>query len=406
MNFPFFIAKRYFFSRKNTNLINLISLISLIGVAFGTFAFIVVLSVFGGMEKRIEQNFSIIDPDLKIELKKGSFFDIDTNLINTLNSKDYIVSYSFVLEMNALIEFDNIQTVSKIKGVDYNYDKTVDVKSIIYSGKYSLYNLSSPMAIVGIDIASELGMSSNISLPIKIYVPSFKKSISFDPRDNFSSGFVNLSGIFSINEEYNKNLIIVPLEFIQNDLKYYNKASAIELKLTHDAKIAKCKKDLLNSLPNNFEVKNRYEQNPLIYKIIRTEKAAIIAILLFIILISSVNIIGTQIMLSLEKIKDIYTYESLGADKSSIKKIFQFNGWLISLWGALLGIILGTITVFIQYKYGVITFYSEGSNIVDVYPVDFNIKYIVFVLSLVLSIGFIISKAPMNFIFRQIFKQD
>lgn len=403
MNFPFFIAKRYLISKKSTNIINIISFISLIGVAFGTMAFIVVLSVFNGLENLVRSLFNSFDPDLRIELAEGKSFAIDSTIFDKIKQNENIAYYSFVIEENAMLEYDNRQLVATIKGVDDNYHNVTGVDSTIYEGNYVLKHNNQNFAVVGYGISSKLGMSTNMDYPITIWAPVRTHGIGMDVHSAFNSNTVNLGGIFSVQQDYDNKYIILPLDFVQELMKYGNRATAIEIRLTRNANQIKTQKNLASVLGKGFVIKNRFEQKQLAYKIMRTEKWAIIAILSFILLISSFNIIGSLVMLIIEKKNDIRTFQSMGSDISTIRKIFMIEGWLISVIGAVIGLILGVILSLIQQKFGWITFPSQGTFVQNVYPVEVHFIDVIFVFVVVVSIGYLVAKYPVRYITNKIF---
>lgn len=404
MKFPIFIAKRYLFSKKTTNIINIISILSLIGVAFGTTAFIVVLSVFNGIEKLVKSLFNSFDPDLRIELVEGKYFSTDSLIFNELKNHTDVAYVSYIIEESCMLEYDNRQLIAVVKAVDENFENVNNVKSTIYSGEYKQYKYNQPATVVGAGIAIKLGISSNIDLPLKIWLPAQKQGLTLDPKSSFTNGFVDIVGLFSVQQDYDNKYIIVPLQFVQENLKYGKIASAIEIKLTQNSNINKSQKQIAKILGKGFVIKNRFEQKQLAYKIMRTEKWAIIAILSFILIVSSFNIIGSLVMLIIEKNNDIETFQALGADIETIRKIFLYNGWMISLVGAIIGLFLGLTIALGQQYFGWLKFPSEGAFVQNVYPVEVHLIDVFFVFAVVVAIGYTVAKFPVRYITQKIIK--
>ncbi len=403
MNFSFLVAKKYFLSKKSTNVINIISLISLIGVAFGTMAFIIVLSVFNGIENLVSSLFSTFDPDLRIELKEGKSFEIDSVLFNNIKNKNEVAYISYVIEENALFEYDKKQIVATLKAVDENFKNVTGIDSMVFDGDFVLEENPRYYAVVGYGIAARLGITTKLIFPLKIWAPIRQEGITLTPENAFNSQALSVSGIFAIQQEIDDKYVIIPIEFARELMDYGNRATAVEIKLIKNSKTNKVQQEIQELIGDNFIVKNRYEQKELVYKIMKSERFAIFLILSFILLVSSFNIVGTMIMLIIEKKSDINTLISLGADLETIRKIFLFNGWLISAIGAVVGLILGLIIALAQQIFGFLKFPTSGSFISNSYPVQVHFSDTVLVFAVVMAIGFLISNYPIRFITRNFF---
>lgn len=401
MNFSFFIAKKYFFSKKSANVINIISLISLIGVAFGTMAFIIVLSVFNGIENIVSSLFSSFDPDLRIELKEGKSFVTDSIIFNRLKEHQQVAYISYVIEENGLIEYDGKQMIATIKAVDDNFEEVTGVDTMIYDGNFILKEYPRSYAVVGYGIAAKLGITTNLIYALKVWGPVRKEGITLNSNNAFNNEILSVSGIFSVQQEYDEKYVIVPIEFARELMDYGNRATAIEVKLNKNSQ--KIQNEIKEIVGDSFTVKNRYEQKQLVYKIMKSERWAIFAILSFILLVSSFNIIGTMIMLIIDKKKDINTLNSVGADLDSIRKIFLFEGWLISVAGAVIGLILGLSITLAQQFWGLLKLPTNGSFVSNVYPVDVHFGDTVLVFGVVIAIGFLVANYPVRFITRKFF---
>lgn len=402
MNFPFFVAKRYLVSKKSTNVINLISIISIIGVAFGTMAFIVVLSVFNGLETLVSSLFNSFDPDFRIELAEGKSFRADTSVIKAVENLPEVSFVSYVIEENVLLEYDKKQMVATMKAVDDNYLNVTGVDTMMWDGEFVLYNNPRSYAVVGYGIASRLGISMGLYYPLRIWAPVRKKGVQIDVSSAFNSDAIPVSGIFSVQQDIDDKYVLVPLKFAQDLMGYDNRVSCVEVKVARNVNQKKLEKKLQDIVGQGFDVKNRFEQKELVYKIMRTEKWAVIAILAFILLVSSFNVIGTTIMLIIEKRDDMETLHAVGADIDRLRQIFVYEGLMISSIGAGIGLILGLAISLGQQYFGWLKFPSQGSFVTDAYPVVVHGTDVAFVFVVVMLIGFIVSKFPTRYITRKL----
>ena len=399
MNLPFYIATRYLFSNKSTNVINIISAITILGVSIGTLSLVIVLSVFNGLEEIIVNRFSSFDSELKIYTSERKTFKADTVFYEKLNSCKQIEFVSETIEENALVEYKGVSNPYLIKGVSDNFKKITGIDTMMFDGDFKLYEQHLPVAIIGYSVAAELSVGISLVAPLKVYMPNRTKKMSTNPRNAFKTKAIYPVGIFSIDQDVD-NIIIMPIKFVRELLNYNNEVTAVELKLKPNSNVDKVKLNLEDLLGKSYKIKNRFEQHEFLFKIMKSEKLIIFFILSFIILIASFNIISSLTMLLIEKKNDIETLHSLGATYSTIKKIFFFNGWLISIIGALLGIIFGSIICWIQIEFGIITLpgSENGGFLIDAYPVSMHVWDIVFVFLVVIFIGFITSFYPVQYI--------
>ena len=403
MNLPLFISKRYLLSKKSTNVINIISTISVVSVAFGAMALLVIISVFNGFETLIRTQLNSFDPDLKITLVHGKTFSADSivfkKLENNSNDIEYFVE---VLEENVLLEYDDKQYIAIMKGVDYDFAEMNRIDSMIIDGEFMLRDKDNKNhAIVGYGVAYYLSIGLNFITPIYIWAPKRSEEITFDAEKAFNRELIFPSGIFSIQQEYDNKYIIVPLNFARNLLEYTTEVSAIEIKLKENVNKKKAEKNIQEILGKGFNVKNRFEQQELLYKIMKSEKLAIFVILTFILIIASFNIIGSLTMLIIEKKKDISVLRSLGASDNLIRNIFLLEGWLIAFFGAVIGIFFGVIVCFLQQQFGLVQFPGSGTFIVSAYPVEMRFLDVLLVAGTVLLIGFIASWYPVRYITKK-----
>jgi lipoprotein-releasing system permease protein len=396
-----YIAKRYLFAKKSRNAINVISSISVAGVTVGTMALIIILSVYNGLETLVRSIFNTFDPDLKITPATGKTFIPDSVRLTLLSNINGIACYSECLEENALLKYGEKQYVAAVKGVDDNYAQVTGIDSSMWDGEFILRSdKGRPYAIPGIGIANYLGMRVNFITPLSIYVPKRTGSTDLDPEDAFVRNYIFPSGIYQVEQEYDSKYVFIPISFARELLEYNSEVTSVEIKFKNHVKEAAVQKDVSRIFGKGFIVQNKYEQQEIFYKVMRSERLAIYFILTLILIIASFSIIGSLTMLIIEKERDIEILKSLGADNTLIRKIFIFEGWLISIIGAFAGIILGFTVCWIQQKYGIVRLQSE-SLIMDAYPVVMKIKDFIIVPVTVLLIGYWAAWYPVSFLTKK-----
>jgi len=398
LNFPFHIAKRYLFSKKSRNAINVISAVSVAGVAIGTIALIVVLSVFNGFDNLVQSLFNSFDPDLKITSVIGKTFPANNEKIQMLEKADGILYLTEVVEENALLRYDERQYIATIKGVGEDFVKMSGIDSMIIDGDFTLVKDGKPYAVMGQGVAVNLAVGLNFISPVVFYVPRNTKLISMNPAKAFNRKYIFPSGIFAIQQDFDSKYVIVPLFFARDLLGYTNEVSAIEIKVNPAYETSVVQGNIKELLGPDFSVKNRFEQQELLYKIMKSEKWAIFLILTFILVIASFNVIGSLTMLIIEKKKDIGILRSMGTSLSMLRRIFLFEGWMISLLGAFSGLILGTLICWVQQKFGIIKLQGSGSFVIDAYPVSIELLDLIWVFLTVLLIGYLASWYPVRYI--------
>ncbi|MBR4302009.1 MAG: ABC transporter permease [Bacteroidaceae bacterium] len=393
MNFPFYIAKRYLFAKKSHNVINVISGISVAGIALASFALICTLSVFNGFNDLVATLFTKFDPELKIVSTQGKLFNTDNSKIQDLSELPFVEEYSFSLEEQALIQYRNSQQIITIKGVEESFYATSGIEDILRgNGIFMLADEVCNYGIPGIGIISKLGSGIQPAEPFKLYVPKQGERVNMiNAAANFNSCNIYSPGVaFQVNQaKYDENYLLVSLDVAENLTGYNNQATAIELKLSDNISVKKAKKRIAALLGTDFKVLDRYEQQEDIFKVVKLEKFISYLFLTFILLISCFNIISSLIMLMIEKQSDTEILRSLGADKSTTTQIFIYDGILISMIGAVSGVVLGTIVALLQQQFGFIPLGTNGGFIVDAYPVNLKIEDIVLVLATVLVVSYI-----------------
>jgi lipoprotein-releasing system permease protein len=388
MKLPFYIAKRYLFAKKSRNAINVISAISVAGVSVGTMALIIVLSVFNGLEEMVSTIFNTFDPDLKITAAEGKVFKPDSLKLLQLSDLKGVRAYSLTLEENALLRYGERQFIAVIKGVDDEFAKVTRIDSVTWNGNFKLWSVGKrPEAVVGAGVARYLGLNVNFVTQLHIYVPKRTGSINLNPEDAFIDRYITPSGIFEIEQEFDSKYIFIPLEFARELLEYDSEISSIEILTDKHEKTSIIQSNARKIFGNSYVVRNRFELQEIFYRVMRSERLAIFIILTLILLIASFNIIGSLTMLIIEKERDIEILRSLGADNNLIRKIFIFEGWLISIIGAFAGIIMGFIICWLQQRYGLIKLNTD-SLIMEAYPVALKLKDFIIVPGTVLLIGY------------------
>jgi len=396
-----YIAKRYLFAKKSRNAINVISGISAAGVAVGTMALIIILSVFNGLEMMVTSIFNTFDPDLKITAAEGKTFIPDSARLTLLTRADGISCYSLTLEENALLKYGDKQVIGTIRGVDENYVRVTDIDSALWEGEFILTSEKErPWAVPGLGVAQYLGIRINFITPLFIYVPRPGAPTSINPEEAFNRKYIFPSGIFQIEQSYDSKYVYLPLSFTRELIQNEKSISSIEIKFTPDADPGRVQRNVSNIFGKEYLVQNRFEQQEIFYKVMRSERLAIFLILTLIIVIASFNIVGSLTMLIIEKERDIEILRSLGADNNLIRKIFIFEGWLISITGAITGIILGFIVCWLQQTYGLVKLNST-TLIMDAYPVMMKLKDFIIVPATVLLIGYWAAWYPVRFLTKK-----
>ena len=407
MNFPFYIASRYLVSKKSRNAINIISIVSIIGVLVGTAALVIVLSVFNGFEDLLTKLNNSFDPDIKVLPAKGKTFVPDDKFTSTLKECDFISSFSYTLEENALLQYNDKQLIATIKGVDEKYMETTGVDTMITRGEALLHNGTIPCAIAGAGITYTMGISCDYLNPLTISIPSRTKEIkgnfSDAANDILNSVHVYVSGIFAIQQEYDMKYVIMPIDEVRHLLEYDSEVSAAEIKLKQGVSEDEAVQKLSEELGDNFLIFDRKLQHEYANKIMQTEKWAIFMILIFILLVASFNIIASITMLIIDKRNDISILRSMGANDKAIRRIFFYEGLGISIVGATAGIIVGGIVCWLQMHYGFVKLGGgSGSFIIDAYPVAINLIDVLWSFVAVMIIGIFAAWIPVRYVTKKL----
>lgn len=398
MNLPFFIAKRYLVSKKKQNIINIISWISLLGIAVGTMALIIVISVFSGFTELIGMFYSDFDPDLKITAVEGKFFDPENIDKEALKKIPGVVSYAEVIEEMAMLSYGKQQYPATIKGVPYNYTSYTNIDKLLIEGEYYLEKDGIDYAVVGRAVANYLGVGISFLDPIQIYFPKKGKQVSLNPQRAFNTGYVFPSAVFSVLEEIDSKYILVTDTYAANLFESGRLKSAIELDLDDNSNKKEIQKAVKELVGESFHVKNKEQQHELVFKTMKQEKWVVYFILVFILLLASGNMIGNLSMLYIEKKEDISILRSMGLSLKKINRIFLYEGWLISLIGGVVGTLLGVLVCWLQIEFELIKLPgATGSFIISAYPVHIIFTDIILAFTAVILIGFLASWYPVKF---------
>ena len=406
MYLPFFISKRYLFSKKSRNAINVISGVSVLLVTIATAALIIIFSVFNGFDSLVKSMLNSYDPDLKITSVKGKVFSIDNPDFEKLKKTAGVKVFSCILEDNVLLKSEDRQKIAILKGVDKNYSKITGIDSLIYVGNFDIGTGDKRNAVFGYIVAMYLGVSVNDIKPVSVWIPNRKYKNSLNPLDAFNKTNLWVKGLVSVEQEFDSKYVITNINHAQRLTgRKSDKVSSVEIKLTENVDSEKIQSQLKQILGDDYIIKNRYEQHELMYKIMNSEKWAIFFILLFIIIIASFSIIGSLTMLIIEKEQDIITLKNIGARLKIIRNVFLLEGWLISVFGASLGLTMGGLISWLQQRYGLLEFPSSGNFIINSYPAelrffDFGITFLS-----VIIVGFFIAYFPSRFV-SKIYKKS
>lgn len=366
---PFFIARRYLFSRKEKTVINLISWISLVGIAVSTIALVVVMSVYNGIGELTQALFNVFDPELVIEPTDGKTFktnDIDYQGLITANGVEHV---SPMVEENAWVTFHQAEAIVQLRGVDKDYGRTSGLDTMMYEGEYLLSDDENYYLLLGWNIMMRLGINSMTNTPLSVHIPKRgTKSMGFTMDEAFNNGYAYVTGTFQVQEEIDNLYVVTDIDFVRQLMNYTpNEVTVLAITLKDNANIETVKKNLRMMMGDKVTVKDRYDQKPLYYKIFRSERLGVFLILSLIVLISTLNIIASLSLLIINKRKDIATLRAIGMTRRDIQRTFFIEGLMIALVGVVSGLVLGFIICIIQQHFGIV---KIGANaIVDAFPV-------------------------------------
>ena len=409
MNFPFYIARRYLFSKKSTHAINVISSISVVGVAVATMALVVTLSVFNGFHDLVASFFTQMDPQLKVTPVKGKTALADDPILTRIRQLPEVEVATECLEEQALAVYGNRQQMVKVKGVEDNFNQLTHIQEILEGdGSFELHAADMHYGIPGLGVAYQLGLGYTYDHPLKIYAPRREGQLNMtNPTEGFVEDELYSPGVvFCMKQgKYDKNYILTSLAFTRHLFDLEGRLSSLELRLKPGSDFEQVKHQMKEIAGNQFYVQDRYEQQNDTFRIMKVEKLIAYVFLTFILVIACFNIIGSLSMLIIDKKEDVVTLRNLGATERQIIHVFLFEGRLISAIGAVIGVLVGLLLCWVQQQYGIVRLgSSEGSFVVDAYPVSVHPWDIVLVFFTVLTVGFLSVWYPVRYFSRRLLK--
>lgn len=409
MTFPFYIARRYLFSKKSTHAINIISGISAVGVAVATMALVVTLSVFNGFSDLVATFFTSFDPQLKIVPAKGKTMPADAPGLDKVRQLTAVEVATNCLEDQALAVYQDKQEMVTIKGVDDNFTELVNIKDILMGdGVFDLHAANLEYGVIGIRLAQTLGTGTKWRDYLHIYAPRHEGQLDMtNPTDGFVEDSLLSPGvIFQVKQaKYDKAHIITSIGFASRIFERQGEVSSLELRLKSGSDISQVKEDIKQILGDQYKVEDRYEQQADTFRIMQIEKVMAYIFLTFILMVACFNIIGSLSMLIIDKKDDVVTLRNLGATDKQITQIFLFEGRMISAAGAVIGIILGLLLCWLQQQYGIVRLGSGSENfIIDAYPVSVHYTDVLIIFITVMLVGWLAVWYPVRAISKRLTK--
>ena len=404
MNVALYIARRYLFSSKSKNAVNSITAISVLGVAVGTLALVVVLSVFNGFETLIKSMYQEVNPDFEVTSAVSKSFTLTDGDFEELKSLAPWDAVEQVYQEKVLLRVANKEQIALLKGVHlWPANSSKSIKSHIIKGSSYTDLDTDNWAVIGQSLAYTLSVSVNEVL--KIFVPNQKANATINNSQAFKEKQFMLAGIYAVQAEYDAAYILADLGVVQDFLDKPLALTSLAFSIAGSHDLSEVQQTLQMHFGSDFEVKNRFEQQEFLYKVLQTEKWAIFFILAFILLIATFTIVASVVMIVLEKRKDISSLWALGAPVKTIQKIFFYEGLLITIFGGGLGLVLGVSVCLLQQHFGFIQLGSQGSFIVNSYPVEVHYKDVVLIVCTVLSLGILITFIPVRLLKQKFIQQ-
>ncbi len=397
MKLTTFIAGRYLFARKSHNVINVISMISAAGIAVGCMALVIILSIYNGFDDIIRSRFDTTQSDLEIVSTTGKSFTVTDSIRNAVYGDASVGSVFETVRENAFAQYDTRQGIIVVCGVDSVFERLSGVRDYIVSGEFSLHKGQIAQAYVGAALAQGFGIGVSFLTPMYLYFPQRGGDISLvNPMESLNWTKVFPTGTFSYDQTADATTVYIPIENARELFSLDScRVTALEVNAVAGESVDRLQKRLISALGEGFSVRNRYQQNESLYKVLVSEKLVIYLILIFVMMIISCNVFSSLSMLIIEKDDDIATFRAMGADEKMIRRIFVTEGWMICLMGIAVGVVLGVAVSLVQQIFSVVK--MPGSFIVDAYPVLIQWQDILFTVAGVGLIGFLISRLPLLF---------
>ena len=407
MRFPFFVARRYLFSKKSTNVINIISGISAVGVAVATMAMVVALSVFNGFSDLVASLFTNFDPQLQITPVEGKTAPADDPLLVQVKELPQVDVATECVEDQAMVVYRDRQAMVTVKGVEDNFDRLTHIREIVQGdGRFELHAASMHYGIPGIRLAELLGTGYRYDQPLHIYAPRREGQLDLNsPEEGFVEDSLYSPGVvFSVmQQKYDRGYILTSIGFARRIFDQQGMLSSLELRLKAGSDFEAVKSRIKQIVGTKYHVRDRYEQQDDTFRIMKVEKLIAYIFLTFILIVACFNIIGSLSMLIIDKRDDVQTLRALGASDRQVTAIFLLEGWLISAIGAVVGIVVGLLLSWLQQQFGIIALgHSEGSFIVNAYPVSVHPWDVVLVFVTVLAVSFLSAWYPVHHFARRL----
>ncbi len=410
MNFPFYIARRYLFSKKSTHAINVISLISVLGVAVATMALVVVLSGFNGFSDLVASFFTNFDPQLKIEATKGKAMPADDPLLVKVKHLPGVEVATECVQDQALAVYHDKQAMVTVKGVEDNFDSLTHISNILYGdGDFTLHVANLQYGVIGIRLAQDLGTGVTWQDYLQIYAPQREGQYdASNPTNAFvKDSLVSPGALFQVKQsKYDQGYVITSIDFARRIFNRQGEITSLELRMKPGVDIDNAKEEIQAMLGDKYKVLDRYEQQANTFNIMRIEKLFAYVFLTFILMVACFNIIGSLSMLIIDKKNDVITLRNLGATDGQIRRIFLFEGRMISAAGAVIGIVLGLILCWLQQTYGLVQLGDQAGNfVVNAYPISVHPEDIILIFLTVILVGWLSVWYPVRYMSRKLTKE-
>lgn len=408
LNLPFFIARRYLFSKKSTNAINVISIISMVGVAVATMALVIVLSVFNGFHDLVASFFTNFDPQLEVVPVKGKVAAADDAVFMKVRQLSEVEMVSECVQDQALAFYNGQQAMVNIMGVDDNFARMTRIQKILYGdGDFSLQAANLEYGVPGIRLAQTLGMGARWDGFLKIYAPQREGQLTdmASPADGFvTDSLISPGVVFAVNQaKYDRDYLITSIAFARRLFFRQGMVSKLMVKLKPGTDLDAAKRKIKNLAEGRFNVLDRFEQHADTFRIMQVEKVLAYLFLSFILVVACFNIIGSLSMLIIEKKKDVQTLRNLGATDRTLTRVFLFEGRMISALGAVVGILLGLLLCWLQQEFGLVPMGdSSGTFVVNAYPVSVHYSDVLIVFITVLAVGWAAAWYPVRYMSRRL----
>ncbi len=393
MKFAFYIAKRYLIAKKSNNIINWITGISVGVIAIVTAAIVVILSAMNGLSETVMSMYANFDPDLKITTKKGKFTSQEFFKIEEIEKIPGIKFTIRSIEETVLLKYKDNQEVAVIKGVESGFEKMTGIENYIVDGFYATEGEIEDLCIIGSELAYQLGINTAVPQYLGVFIPNLDGSF-LDEGDYFKSIYPKPIGIFDINTDFNSKFVVTNLDYVRVLLDLDSEISALEIGIENKSNLELIRKKIQNILGDDFVIKSRFEQNEFLFKSINTEKWITLLILTLVVLLAIFNVIGSLTMLIIDKNKDIFILQSMGANLQQIKTIFWLEGSLIALVGSLIGSFIGWLICFVQ-MHSCFIGYGVGGKM-DCFPIVILPSDIIISILMVLGISIIFTSIPVS----------